>query len=150
MIPQLQAGGRDDLAARYSVELEALQTEDDNWRGTDSETTTHQKIKALDDLESNVIKLRGLTPPGTRPRGLAHRCTEDAVIIAHLRAWLQGGLRFEYPYEIPDQPCSDEDPHAWHFWSDGIMGFECPGVHDCPDCGETPCHRACVSGGGLT
>lgn len=33
-------------------------------------------------------------------------------------------------HEIPDWPCPDEGPHADHFWSDGLMGFECPGVPD--------------------
>lgn len=29
---------------------------------------------------------------------------------------------------IPDWPCDDASPHLSHFWSDGVMGFECPGV----------------------
>lgn len=67
-------------------------------------------------------------------------------LLARLRA---GWEPLPLASEIPDWPCSNGDPHEWHFWSDGTTGFECPGVDPCPDCLESPCHPQCVSGGGL-
>lgn len=42
------------------IEPVVVETELEEWRGTDSETTTRQKMKALSELEANVRALREL------------------------------------------------------------------------------------------
>lgn len=50
-------------------------------------------------------------------------------MAGRLEAWLREllGPRSKFDVEIPEWPCDEDKTHPWHYWSDGTMGYECPG-----------------------